>query len=111
VSCQHGTATCRAVPPCQTMLWARPSAHDMAHGSFTRAVPPVPPMGHGAHVRAWHAAMEGEGARRAARATGRAGSSIPTWPHAAAQIRSRMGSPRAEVGGDGRNRRCRRPAA
>jgi hypothetical protein len=55
-----------AVPtvPCQTVLWARPSAHDTAHGPFTRVVLPVPPMGHGARVRARRAAVEGEGARR-----------------------------------------------
>jgi hypothetical protein len=50
------------------VLWARPSAHDTAHGPFTRV---VPPMGHGARVRARRAAVEGEGARRAARAAGR----------------------------------------
>jgi hypothetical protein len=61
----------RAVPPCQTVLWARPSAHDTAHEPFTRVVPPMPPMGHGARVRARRAAVEGEGARRAARAAGR----------------------------------------
>jgi hypothetical protein len=36
-----GTVLCRLV------LWARPSAHDTAHGLFTCA---VPPMGHG-HFR------------------------------------------------------------
>jgi hypothetical protein len=40
-----------------------------------------------------------------------AGSSIPAWSHATAQIRSRMGSLSEEVGGDGRNQRCRHPAA
>jgi hypothetical protein len=46
VPCRHGTATCRSVPSvsCLTVLWARGAAHDMAHGPFTRA---VPPMGHG----------------------------------------------------------------
>jgi hypothetical protein len=29
----------RAAVPCPTVLWARPSAHDTAHGPFTRAVP------------------------------------------------------------------------
>jgi hypothetical protein len=54
VSCRHDTRHGRAVParhddvsrraavptmPCQTGLWARPSAHDTAHGPFTRVVP------------------------------------------------------------------------
>jgi hypothetical protein len=82
VSCRHNTRHGRAVParhsdvprraavptvPCQTVLWARPSSHDTAHGPFTRAVPPVPPvspMGYGARVGARQAAVEGEGARR-----------------------------------------------
>jgi hypothetical protein len=70
VPCRHDTRHSRAVltwrraVPCQTVLWARPSAHDTAHGPFSRAVPPVSPMGYGAHVRARRAAVEGEGARR-----------------------------------------------
>jgi hypothetical protein len=39
----------------------------MTHGPFTRA---VPPMDHGARMRARRAAVEGERARRAARAAG-----------------------------------------
>jgi hypothetical protein len=64
VPARHGAVPRRAAVPCQTVLWARPSAHDTAHGSFTRAVPPVSPRGHGARVRARRAAVEGEGARR-----------------------------------------------
>jgi hypothetical protein len=41
------------------------------HMGHLPVVLPVPPMGHGARVRARRAAVEGEGAHRAARAAGR----------------------------------------
>jgi len=64
VPCRHGTRHGRAVlarhcavprraavpaVPCLAVPWARPSAHDTAHGPFLRA---VPPMCHGHFGRA-----------------------------------------------------------
>jgi hypothetical protein len=109
VSCRHDTRHGRAMPaqhgdvprraavptvPCQTVLWARPSAHDTAHGPFTRVVPPVPPMGRGARVRARWAVVKGEGARWTCKER-RGGEAEKMWAEAK-EMRSGGGDARRE---------------
>jgi hypothetical protein len=47
VPCWHGTPPCLPVSPCLAVPWARPSAHDTAHGLNIRAVPPMAHDGDG----------------------------------------------------------------